>query len=88
MIHSCAGGVVREKRFFDFAKVQILDTGVIAWYVCDLPLVAVGDVVIVPFGKDDARCKAKVLRLDRGVSEQTCPVPAKHAKAVLEVCTP
>ena len=86
MIHSCAGGVVKDKKYFDFAKVEILSTGEIKWYICNLPLVVAGDEVIVPYGKDNVREKAKVLRIDRGVSEQVCPVPARHAKEILEIC--
>ena len=32
MIHSLAGGVIREKKYFDFAKVK-LETGEIYWYI-------------------------------------------------------
>ena len=86
MIHSCAGGVVKDKKYFDFAKVEILSTGEVKWYICNLPLVVAGDIVIVPYGKDNVREKAKVIRIDRGVSEQVSPVPARHAKEILEIC--
>lgn len=85
MIHSCAGGVVRDKKYFDFAKVEILSTGEIKWFICNLPLVSTGDIVVVPCGKENKEEEAKVLRIDRGVSEQVSPVPARHAKEVLRV---
>ncbi len=86
MIHSCAGGVVRDRKYFDFAKVEILSTGEVKWYICNLPLIMAGDVVIVPYGKENVREKAKVLRVDRSVSEQVSPVPARRAKEILEIC--
>ncbi len=86
MIHSCAGGVVRKKRHFDFAKVEILSCGQICWYICNIPLLEEGDVVIVSFGRDNKREKAKVLRIDRNVSEQVSPISVKIAKEILEVC--
>ena len=49
MIHSCAGGIVREKKFYDFAKVKIESTGEIRWYISNNPLLMVGDKVVVPF---------------------------------------
>ena len=85
MIHSCAGGVVKDKKYFDFAKVEILSTGEAKWYICNLPLVCSGDIVVVPYGKDNKEEKAKVLRIDKNVSEQVSPVPAKHAKEILRV---
>ena len=52
MIHSCAGGVVHEKKLYDFAKVKIECTGEIRWYISNNPLLRVGDKVVVPFGKE------------------------------------
>lgn len=86
MIHSCAGGVVRDKKYFDFAKVEILSTGRIGWYICNVPLLQVGDIVVVPSGRNGDKERAKVLRIDRNVSEQVAPVPTKSAKEILEVC--
>lgn len=86
MIHSCAGGVVHDKKHFDFAKVEILDTHEPKWYICNLPLVKAGDIVVVPYGKDNQEVRAKVLRIDKDVSEQVSPVPTRHAKEILRVC--
>lgn len=86
MIHSCAGGVIREKRCFDFAKVEIIATGEVRWYITKLPLLTAGDFVIVPYGRENKAEKAKVLRIDKNVSEQVSPVPARQAKEIISIC--
>ena len=83
MIHSCAGGVVHEKKLYDFAKVKIECTGQIRWYISNNPLLRVGDKVVVPFGKE--REKAVVLKLDKNVSEQVSPMPIRQMKEILQV---
>ncbi len=85
MIHSCAGGVVRDKKYFTFAKVEILSDGKLAWYISNLPLLEVGDLVVVPYGIDNKKEKAKVLKIDKNVSEQVSPIPARRAKYILEI---
>jgi len=86
MIHSCAGGVEKDKKFYDFAKVEIVDTAEVRWYVCTLPLVQVGDFVLVPYGKDNVEKKARVMRLDKHVSEQVSPLPIRQIKEIVGLC--
>lgn len=86
MIHSLAGGVIRDEKFFDFAKVELLEglnCGNAFWFLFDIPL-SVGDVVIVNFAQDYV--KGKVVRIDYDVSEKCCPVSPKRAKKVLKKC--
>ena len=85
MIHSCAGGVIRDKKSFNLAKVEILQTGELRWYISNLPLLEVGDEVIVPIGRENVEVRAKVLRIDKGVSEQVTPVPCKSLKEILRL---
>lgn len=85
MIHSCAGGVIREKKFLTLAKVEILQTKEIRWFISNLPLLEVGDEVIVPFGRENIEVRAKVLRIDKSVSEQVAPVPCKSLKEILRL---
>lgn len=85
MIHSCAGGVIRDKKSFTLAKVEILSTGEPRWYISNLPLLEVGDEVIVPFGKENFEVRARVLRIDKGVSEQVTPVPLKSLKEIFRL---
>lgn len=86
MIHSCAGGVVRDKKYLDFAKVEILSSGEIKWYISNIPLLQAGDVVIVCVGRDSSEERAKVLQIDKNVSDQVAPVPVKHAREILRIC--
>lgn len=81
MIHSMSGGVIREKKFCDFAKVRT-ETGEKFWFVSTIFDLKVGDWVVVPFGKDNI--KAQVLRIDKNVSEQMSPIPMKRAKEILQ----
>lgn len=85
MIHSCAGGVIRDKKLFTLAKVEILSTGDIRWYISNLPLLEVDDEVIVPFGRENVETRAKVLRVDHDVSEQVTPIPARRLKEILRL---
>lgn len=84
MIHSLAGGDIRGDKFFDFAKVEILDgesKGDIRWYTFLIFGLEVGDIVVVPNGYSTT--KAKVLQIDRKVSSFSAPIPPKHAKEIL-----
>lgn len=80
-----AGGVVREKKYFDFAKVQ-LQSGEIRFFICKDKTLKVGDLVLVPCGKNDILEKATILRIDRDVNEQVAPVPIKRMKEIFGKC--
>ncbi len=80
MIHSTSGGIIREKIFFDFAKVQF-ETGESYFYINKIPLLKEGDFVLVPFGNGEV--KGKVLRIDRKVSQDVAPVSIKRAKEII-----
>lgn len=82
MIHSLSGGVIREKKYFDFAKVK-LETGEIYWYISTIKTLKPGDMVAVPYGNGEA--KAFVIRIDKHISEQVSPIPVKRAKKVLRI---
>ena len=83
MIHSLAGGVIREKKYFDFAKVK-LETGELYWYISTIKTLKPGDMVVVPYGNEEA--KAFVIRIDKHISEQVSPIPVKRAKTILKIC--
>ncbi len=82
MVHSMSGGVVREKKYFDFAKVRISSTGDILWYISKIKSLNEGDVVEVPYGSLDEQTEAVVLRIDRHISQQVTPIPVKRAKCI------
>ena len=85
MIHSLAGGDIKKIQINDFAKVELLEgssKGSIFWYISKVPTLAAGDSVLVPFGSRNALTRAKVLRVDKGVSSQCSPIPTGHAKEI------
>lgn len=87
MIHSLAGGKIQKLTTADYAKVQIISppfSGDIYWYVCS-GIESVGDTVVVPIGKNNLQVQAKVLRIDKNISNQVAPVPSNLAKKVIRV---
>ena len=87
MIHSLAGGVLKDKKTYDFAKVEILDDyySGIFWYISKIKNLKENDIVLVPFKNGDIKLRAKVLRVDKNVSEDCSPIPIKRAKEVLSL---
>lgn len=79
MIHSLAGGVVKDPKYFDFAKVEI-DGEEIFWYIDPFGLEK-GDYVTVPLGKK--LVEGKILRIDKHVSSQASPISVKRAKEIV-----
>lgn len=86
MIHSLSGGILKEKKIFDFAKVEIIDDyySGIYWYISKIKNLKEGDLVLVPF-KDILKLKAKVLKIDKNVSEDASPVRIKNLKEILSI---
>ena len=85
MIHSLAGGVLKEKKVLDLAKVEILDdyySGVF-WYVSNIKNLKENDIVLVPFKNGDITLKAKVLRVDKKVKEDAAPIPVKRLQTII-----
>ncbi len=89
MIHSLAGGIVKDLQYNDFAKVKIVQDGMyfgsIFWYINPFKGLNEGDLVVVPVGVNNAKFKAEVLRVDKNVSIQTSPVPIKRCKSIIEI---
>ncbi len=84
MIHSLAGGDIRGEQFYDFAKVELLDSANahdIRWYTFSIFDLQVGDIVVVPNGYLTA--KAKVLQINKNVSSFSAPISPKRAKEIL-----
>ena len=84
MIHSLAGGNIGKEKFFDFAKVEILEgenLGKIFWYIAK-PGIKVSDEVLVSL--KGLTVKAKILRIDKNVSSYSSPIPTKAAKEIIK----
>lgn len=87
MIHSMAGGDIKNLSYADFAKVEIIEgtnAGSRFFYIaCGGE--KVDDIVLVPVGKNNILTKAKVLRVDKNVNSQVSPVSIKRAKKVVKI---
>ena len=89
MIHSLAGGKIKDLDFADFVKVEILeglDAGKIMWFITDIIELNVGDKVLVPVGFSNSPTVAKVLKIERNLSSQLSPIPIKRAKEIIKKC--
>ncbi len=85
MIHSLSGGIMKDKKVLDFAKVEILDdyySGTF-WYISNIKNLKENDIVLVPFKNGDITLKAKVLRVDKNVKEDSAPIPVKRIGTIL-----
>ena len=87
MIHSLAGGKMRDLIIHDYAKVEILEgefIGKFAWYIFNIIDLKVNDLVLVPFGHNPKATRAKVLKIERNFSSQVAPVTARHIKEIIK----
>ncbi len=87
MIHSMAGGDIKNLRYADFVKVEILEGESVGskFFYLSIDGVIEGMVVLVPVGVNNVPTKAKVLRVDKNVNSQVSPVPIKCAKSVIKI---
>lgn len=84
MIHSLAGGNIGKEKYYNFAKVEIMEsesTGEKYWYISKLGI-NVNDEVVVPL--KGRIVKGKVLRIDKNVSSYSSPIPTKLAKEIIK----
>ena len=89
MIHSLAGGELKNAETNDWAKVEILDgeeVGNIYWFKFYFLPIKINSMVVVPVGFSQTPTKAKVLEIKKSVSQQLSPIPSRHAKYILSVC--
>ena len=88
MIHSLAGGVIKDLGIYDFAKVEFVEgenQGSIGWYINPFIQLKIDDIVLVPAGIGGKLVCAKVLKIERNVSEQVAPISAKRAKEIFKI---
>ena len=81
MIHSTAGGTMREYNRYDYAKVEV--EGVPHFYLSPFSELKEEDIVSVPVGLEVK--EGKVLRVDRNILEQNFPISAKRLKKIIEI---
>ncbi len=85
MIHSLAGGVIRDIKICDFAKVELSESHDVRWYINPFLQLKVGDKVLVPVGVKNDLVLGVVLKIERNVNEQVAPIPIKRAKEVFKI---
>lgn len=88
MIHSTAGGKLKDYNYYDYAKVAMLEgekADSILWFISPFPELKVDDVVLVSSRFSINGEKAKVLKVDKNVSEQNFPIPAKRMQRILKI---
>ena len=85
MIHSMAGGIIKDIEYHDYAKVEIvegLNTKKLFWFINDIYNLAVGDEVLVQI--DGLNTRAKVVRIDKNVGSDVAPIGPKRAKHIIQ----
>lgn len=83
MIHSLSGGELKLSNSYDFAKVEILESGATFWYISPFPTLKINDIVLVPL--KDSQIKGQVKRIDKNISEQSFPIPIKRMKKIIKI---
>lgn len=87
MIHSLAGGKLRDNQIFDVVKVKFINNPLALdrpyWFKSNLVDLKEGDVVFAPFSNDETLYEAKVIRIDKNINEQNTPFPASKMKFLI-----
>lgn len=84
MIHSTAGGNLKEYGYFDIAKVEYLENGERAFVLSTNEEIKEGDIVLVAISEIVEK-EAKVIRIDKHVHEQNFPLPIKRLKKIVRL---
>ena len=84
MIHSLSGGVIKSADKHTFIKVQVENLDQSVWLVCDDFSVNEGDIAVYE-DKNGWLKRGKVVKVDRGVSGQTPPVPMNRIGVALKI---
>ena len=84
MIHSTAGGNLKDYGFYDIAKVRLLEEGEAVYVISEIKDLKVEDIVLIPY--QNVKVKARVERIDKKVHEQNFPIPIKRLKKIIRIC--
>ena len=80
MIHSTAGGKLKEYSYYDIAKVKYLENEQVAFVLCPIKEVKENDLVEV-----ENEFEARVIRVDRNVYEQNFPIKINRLKKITKI---
>jgi len=86
MIHSLAGGKIKDLEYADFVKVRFdyLGESKVGWYTTDLIDLNLGDKVAVPYGSPATEVVGTVEKIERNLSSQLSPIPIKRARKIIK----
>ena len=87
MIHSLAGGEIRDKEYFTCVLVE-MSAGAekkLFWYKATINGIIEGDEVIVPLGANNARIQGVVKRVVKNVTNDRSPVPVNRLKEIIKI---
>ncbi len=86
MIHSLAGGKLRDIEYADFVKVQIIDKDPpqIYWYTTDIIDLKIGDKVLVPYGANNILVEGVIQKIERNLNSQNAPMPIRRTKQIVK----
>ena len=83
MIHSLAGGEIKDEVILNLAKLEFEDLkGQYFWYIFDDIKIKRGDFVLAPFGLIDDLKPAKVVKLELNVNGKNFTIPYKKLKKI------
>ncbi len=83
MIHSLAGGELKNEKIFNLAKLEFEDLqGQYFWYIFENIKLEQGDFVLAPFGIIDNLKPAKVIKVEYNVNSKNFTIPYKRLKKI------
>ena len=82
MIHSLAGGDLKDYKVSNLVYVELEEQHEKCWYISDALNINVGDFVLVPFGKIDEPKRAKVLKIIKDAREDMLSISFKKFKKI------
>ena len=87
MIHSLAGGELKNEVIFDLAKLEFCDLpNQYFWYIVNDSSIKANDFVYAPFGILDELKKAKVIEIKINVNSKNFPISLKKLKNIYKKC--
>lgn len=73
MIHSLAGGEIKEQKIVNIAKVVIENTKDELLYIYEDKSIKLNDFVLVPYGIVDEPTKAQIIKIMKDVNVNNFP---------------
>lgn len=86
MIHSLAGGEIKQQKIFDIVKVKILENNEEMLFICEDKKIKINDFVLVPYGFIDEPAKAQVIEVKTNVNSNNFPL-SKRLKKIYKILT-